>query len=413
MMKREILTTTVSYYYHNGKIIFINRSNSKWFVIEETEFNLYSNIIQKKIEKTEEYSKLVEKKFFDTVSKYDNKMLQFYVTNMCNLKCSHCYMRCQKEIGLELSLDEKKKVLKEFYENGGRKILFTGGEILMYPEFLDLLTYTKNFPEAYIILLTNGTLWNEETVTICSKYINEVQISIDGYNEETNSKIRGKGAFEKSLNCVDLFLSKDVAVTLAMTPLYGFEKELEKYIHFGKEITKKYADKNFYLVFADGLLQGRSIDWSFEKNLIYAQNSEKILNEIYPDYIIGSFAEIHSQPLQNCGYGKIVLDSNGDFTFCTCIKDIPKIGNIRNVSMKKIFEMSDEISQKTCIDNLEPCYDCDFKYICGDKCRMEYFNNSNQITDVNNVPKFKLRFKCNDSYKMKIIEKMMESFERL
>ncbi|MBD5427739.1 MAG: radical SAM protein [Treponema sp.] len=413
MLRREILTNTISYYNIDKKIIFVNSNNSKWFVINEIEFKTYSNVIRNKSENTEEYSKLLKKKFFESVPRYSNKMLQFYVTNMCNLKCPHCYMRCQKEIELELSFDEKKKVLKDFYENGGRKILFTGGEVMMSPDFLDLLEYTKRFFDTYIIVLTNGTLWDEEKIEICSKYIDEVQISIDGYSEATNSKIRGKGAFDKSLKCVDSFLSRDITVTLAMTPLHGFENELEKYSTFGKELVDKYKDKSFYLVFADGLLQGRSVDWIFEKNLIYAQNSEKILNDIYPDYIIGSFAEIHSQPLQNCGYGKIVLDSNGDFTFCTCIKDIPKLGNIRNTSMKKIFEMSDKISQKTCIDNLEPCKNCDFKYICGDKCRMEYFRGSNNICNVDMIPRLTLRCECTEAYKRKILEKMLESFERL
>ena len=413
MLNRENLNTSVCYYKIDKKIIFINKNNSKWFVINEIEFETYSNVIKNKKENTKEYKKLEGKNFFDNVPKYSNKILQFYITNICNLKCPHCYMRCDNESKKELLLDEKKEVLKAFYENGGRKVIFTGGEVMMTPDFLELLEYTKIFPETYILVLTNGTLWNEEKIRIASKYIDEVQISIDGYSEETNSKIRGKGAFSKALKCIENFLNQGISVTLAMTPLYGFENEVENYCKFGIEIVNKYKDKDFYLVFADGLLQGRNVEWSFDKNLIYAQASEKILNAIYPDYTVSAFAEIHSQPLQNCGYGKIVIDSNGDFSFCTCIKDIPKLGNIRNTPMKKVFEMADGISQKTCIDNLTPCKNCEFRYICGDKCRMEYFKETDIISRVDNVPKMTLRSDCTENYKITILKKMLESFERI
>ena len=195
MLQRKKLNDSVCYYSIEGKIIFVNRNNSKWFVINEIEYDRYSTVILNKIENTEEYRKLRGKKFFDDVPKYSNRMLQFYITNMCNLRCPHCYMRCEEKIEKELSFAEKKMVLKDFYENGGRRILFTGGEVMMSPDFLELLEYTKKFSEAYIIVLTNGTLWDEEKIEFASQYIDEVQISIDGYSEETNSKVRGVGAF--------------------------------------------------------------------------------------------------------------------------------------------------------------------------------------------------------------------------
>ena len=81
--------------------------------------------------------------------------------------------------------------------------------------------------------------------------------------------------------------------------------------------------------------------------------------------------------------------------------------------MKHIFEQANEISQKTCIDNIEPCKQCDLRYICGNKCRIEFFENTDKISDISEVSDLKLRFKCNDNYKLQILLKMIDSFDLL
>lgn len=412
-MFRKKFTDTINCYQLNNKIILVNTQNSKWFVINESEYDAYLKVILNNYVETSEYKSLTQKDFFVPLENYFNKTLQFYVTNKCNLKCPHCYMRCGQTLDGELSLKEKILLIREFCSNGGNKIIFTGGEVLMSPDFYDILLYTRRNTQAYIIVISNGTLWNDSLIDSCSPLIDEVQISIDGYSEISNSKIRGKGSFDKSLITIEKFISRGTSVVLAMTPLYGFEKEIEQYVSFGKEITQKYKDKKFYLVMSDGLFQGRQTNWSFSKNLRYAKSSEKILSQVYDNYIDGSFAQIHSKPIQNCGYGKIVVDSNGDYTFCTCIKNIPKIGNVRTTSMKHIFEQANEISQKTCIDNIEPCKQCDLRYICGNKCRIEFFENTDMISDISEVSDLKLRFKCNDNYKLQILLKMIDSFDLL
>ena len=413
MLNKKILCENIACYNLRDKIILVNHKNSRWYVIEEKELDIYTAALNRPKQHLKIIDKLQTKHFFAPLPEYKNLTLQFYTTNKCNLKCPHCYMRCKDGLENELSFEEKSKLIKDFCDNGGKRIVFTGGEVLMSNDFLDLLEYTNSFQNIEKLVLTNGTMWNDESIERCSKYANEIQISIDGYNEDTNSKIRGSGVFKKTLECIDKFINKEINVTLAMTPLYGFENEKEKYIEFGRKMVNKYKDNNFFIVFSDGLLQGRNIERSFEKNLTYAKNSEYILSQIYSDYVIGAFAELHQKPLLNCGYGKIVVDSNGDFTFCTCIKDIPKIGTIRNTDMKQIFQMAQTISKKTCIDYLEPCNKCDFRYICGDKCRMEFFEGSDQIFNIENIPHLILRNNCSDAYKLELLKKMLESFERL
>ncbi len=88
MLQRKKLNDSVCYYSIEGKIIFVNRNNSKWFVINEIEYDRYSTVILNKIENTEEYRKLRGKKFFDDGGskisfiykrRYDKEFYQSYV----------------------------------------------------------------------------------------------------------------------------------------------------------------------------------------------------------------------------------------------------------------------------------------------------------------------------------------------
>jgi len=55
-----------------------------------------------------------------------------------------------------------------------------------------------------LTLSTNGTLINSDNVVSIGKYIDQVDISMDGFNEETVALVRGKGVFSKIMNSISL-----------------------------------------------------------------------------------------------------------------------------------------------------------------------------------------------------------------
>lgn len=151
-------------------------------------------------------------------------VMQFHLTNACNMRCPHCYMYAGKKKEKELTTEEIYKVINLFKESGGEQITFTGGEVCMRTDLLDIIKHTHS-SGLNVEVLTNGTLWKEEDIKAVSPYLSRVQISIDGINEEENSKIRGKDNFEKALNTVDTFLSYGVPTDIGITP--WFDKTLK------------------------------------------------------------------------------------------------------------------------------------------------------------------------------------------
>lgn len=64
------------------------------------------------------------------------RYLELQITDRCNLKCRHCYIG--KKGHAELSTDRIRRILKEFEEMQGLRVLITGGEPLLHSKFDDL-----------------------------------------------------------------------------------------------------------------------------------------------------------------------------------------------------------------------------------------------------------------------------------
>src|SRR6058998_2074459 len=88
---------------------------------------------------------------------------QIELTYGCNLHCVHCYTDCYNRPDLikrELSYAEVTRILDQLAAEGCLWVCFTGGEIFMRKDFLDIYAYAKQ--KGFLItLFTNGTLFTE------------------------------------------------------------------------------------------------------------------------------------------------------------------------------------------------------------------------------------------------------------
>ena len=129
------------------------------------------------------------------------KMLNIYITNACNLKCKHCFMLSGKKLENELTLEDWMKVLTSFKENGGEFVTFSGGEPLMFKNFPQIISHAHDLGLKSTVL-SNGLLWSGKLIHDLALFIDEIQFSLDGVDEETNSMVRGSGHFEKVVDTI-------------------------------------------------------------------------------------------------------------------------------------------------------------------------------------------------------------------
>lgn len=324
-------------------------------------------------------TQIVAKHFDNQIVRPKNNggSMQIYLTNECNMRCPHCYMFAGLKKEHELSTKEIFEIISIFKKHGGNTIVFSGGEIATRKDLYEILQYSYSLGISNEIL-TNGTLWSEELVQKVAPLIARVQISIDGYDEDTNSRIRGKGNFSKALKTVDMFYHTHVDTEISVTPYLdkNLTEDYQYYIDFARMLNQKYSRANFLVKFTFDVLNGRNICVSEKQKKAYQAIVTQIYNDLYGDFIDKPFLEFHKHGgiENNCDYGNVAISADGDVCLCPIIPEMKPVGNIRVNSFDELLDIAQKARLLSDINNLSPCKDCELKYICGGECRIKHFS---------------------------------------
>ena len=84
--------------------------------------------------------------------------LWLHITNRCNLACSHCLFCSGPFATRELSQARLQQYIDDAVSLGCSLFVLTGGEPLVYPEFVPLIDHILAIPGSRIAILTNGLL---------------------------------------------------------------------------------------------------------------------------------------------------------------------------------------------------------------------------------------------------------------
>ncbi|MDA8085761.1 MAG: radical SAM protein [Nitrospiraceae bacterium] len=153
--------------------------------------------------------------------------IQWHLTERCNLRCRHCYQMKQAPAGVDLSLEEVRRVIAEIsdtLESWARNYQMdfspsfniTGGEPFLRADLFDILSEarTQGFD---VYLLTNGTIINMQRArALAAAGVRGVQVSVEG-PEEVHDSIRGRGSFSQAMWGVKNLLGAGLTVTLNAT----------------------------------------------------------------------------------------------------------------------------------------------------------------------------------------------------
>lgn len=359
-------------------------NNCRWLKISKECFELLQESIQNKIsveklldsfinEDDREYFIELIKKLcsFEAIVSTDKKCkkemgIYLVVTNRCNLKCSHCCVdagKNNKQTDI-LSTIDIFSIIDKLKELNPANITVTGGEPLMRDDIFEILKYLSLNYEGKVFLMTNGLLINEDNVKSIIPYVNHIDISVDGVDEETCSSVRGKGVFNKVLDAVDL-LHKNNFNKISLSMVFGphnyylkerFEKLNEDYKT--KAIVRQFTPigrgkSNSYLYIPES---------SNEQSLI---DQPKNKDEIRKDLLVGSCGAIEE------GF---TIDYTGYIYPCSLLikdeyilGDITKIANIKEWYERKDFN---ETSYQNYLDLIptrsSKCKDCNINIFCWD-----------------------------------------------
>lgn len=411
---------------YNGKILIISVDTARWIVLEnnrQLEFFhcLKECTIQEAIERFGEDPSIKDvliqieaKQFVSTEVKRSTngqKTMHFYLTNSCNMRCPHCYMFAGEKLDEELSKNEVLAVIREFSQWGGEKVTFSGGEIATRIDIEEIIEETHSLG-IEIELLTNGTLWTDHQISRIASMIKSVQISIDGYDEVSNSKVRGSGNFDKALNSVGCFYDFGVKTEVSVVPYYDeqLENSITLYADFAKKLVNKY--NGLSVRFATEMLDGRDISLTKEEKEKYSKIVTGIYSAYYgEDMVDYPFVQQRKQGhlLNNCMFGELAVSANGDVFPCSRVLSAKPLGNVRHTDFRTILMLAKKAEHLSEVTNLSPCKDCELMYICGGGCRIDYFPDLLNCDIGTSLPEGIRPRQCSDSYKAHFYNLMIKT----
>ena len=165
--------------------------------------------------------------------------MQWHLSEVCNLKCLHCYQENHKPISLSYPqlmdiLIQYRELLKKLKVKG--HINLTGGEPLCSPYFFKILEEFKKDKDLYSFsILTNGTLITDEIAKKISEYNPEyVQVSLEG-GKKTNDYIRGKNVYRKVATAIKHLKKYNIFVSISFTATKINYKEFPQVVKFAEK----------------------------------------------------------------------------------------------------------------------------------------------------------------------------------
>lgn len=337
------------------------------------------------------------------------RMLNIYLTNACNLHCEHCFMRSGNPLENELPKTEWLRILTEFQHQGGKSVTFSGGEPLMNRDFNDILIHASTLGLETTVL-SNGILWTEDRINQLAPYISQIQISIDGFDETSNAKVRGKGHFERIVRNVILFANAGIRTSVATT--FTFQNlqydAAERYQQMVSYI-KNQCQHSVFFKLSKKVLQGRNTHYTEAQNKEFFLRIMEIEHALDPDAKYNNFMEGHTPNLieRNCGFGGISIGADGEVYYCNRISEVDSYGNITGRPIKAFMEKGHQLHLQTSVDNLTPCRTCHLRFICCGGCRIDECNFHGKLRNHSGAL---LQVKCNDDQIRRMERKMIESY---
>lgn len=373
--------------HENDKIIIWSKEYKAYFCAKDSKYNKeIRDILSGKLNEGKVYDELVKigalKKRREIISK--NKYgimapLEYYFdfTNVCNLKCSHCYNR-ENMNSKTMSEEQIEKIIIDMYKNGIMRLHLAGGEPTLFPKELNTYLSTANKYGIVTSMASNGMAITDEICKIISQNnIMSITISIESANEDKNAKIRGKGTLTKAVDGIKKLIKyreeNNYKYVVGIKVSYDVSTEKEDF----EELIKLAIDLNIDVlkfanpercIFHEKHYYSNVADKYYENIKNVKELKEKYKNKIFITQIsspVNNCSNIGLPNMEGCigAQELIAINSKGNIT--PCLMNDFDLGNISDYnSITDVYE-SDIIKEYHKQIRNYNCKRCNYH----DKCR--------------------------------------------
>lgn len=161
------------------------------------------------------------------------------LTERCNLRCVHCYVNQPAGDTVrrrqELRSEQWFGILDQLADAGCLKLLMTGGEVLLHPDFSEIYGYAKS--KGFLIaVFTNGTLISPEIAQLFYEWPPQtLSITMYGASEAVYERMTGvAGSYSKFMRGLGYLSEYEVPFQLKTVLTTVNEHEYEDMKEFAK-----------------------------------------------------------------------------------------------------------------------------------------------------------------------------------
>lgn len=299
------------------------------------------------------------------------------VTNNCNFRCCHCFIK-HSFSGKEgmMSFEKIKDIINQIADYGVPILYLTGGEALIRNDITDIVAYGKQCGLT-INLKTNGSLFTDRILdSFADSGIDTIQVSLYGMNDSEYKGVTGyKGTddiFATIKRNVEGIISRNIKIDLTHITLKENYKSCVNFVGWCKELglkpeqyhnsTEIHPENTGNIEPTDHALSIEEKKELIEELLAYDKDYAKRIYKI-------------PRGFRKCNVGKhaIQITHNGEVYPCAGFPI--SLGSIYNLSYKEIWENSPELNmlREFKVDELD-CNTCETNSFCLCRCIGVLFN---------------------------------------
>ncbi|MEW6614166.1 MAG: radical SAM protein [Thermodesulfobacteriota bacterium] len=289
------------------------------------------------------------------------------LTYRCNLHCVHCYCNLpphdRSAKTQELTYSEICQCLDEMADAGCLRLLITGGEPLLRPDFWEIYSYAKG--RGFIIeLFTNGTLMTSTLIEQFAEYPPcDIEITIYGLSEKTHERItRSKGSFRKTHSAIKHILAKKLSLTLKTVVMTLNKDEFLGIKRFAETLGVRFRFDPFINPRLDGSPEPSQWRLSPQEVIDFDFADKKRAQQLEENFKELQGLQTDSLYLCSAGLTGFNVNPYGQVSPCTMTQS--QGYNLRSIGFSQGWQeiMPKLINQR--MDADFPCRNCELVYLC-------------------------------------------------
>lgn len=325
----------------------------------------------------------------DSIEIKSPTVVNLEITEICNVKCKHCYNPWRDEtMGInQLDLIKIEKILKQLNEMGVFHVILSGGEpmsnYLVLKEAMKILNkYKMTFSCNTNLIIAN----DEKMKELKDLGLEHCLTSIPSIDEKENDEImQSKGSLKKILNGIKSCIRNGVRVSANMVVT---KSNLERVYETGKKMAELGCSKFFVTRAVPPIYSEVSKANNEKDNELVLSHSDvkKSLDEalrVKKDFGI-AIGSLISYPL--CFLGDLqkysdfvgrgcpsqrghVININSDGNLHTCVHEEESYGSIWSPNFKEIYSKK-MLKWRDGSMHYSECKTCPYLQVCNSGCQM-------------------------------------------